>query len=379
MPGCFPFGPGLRTLRSSMASYVIGGLSRLSVRVSRILLDEGEEVTVLCYRDEEDLRHLLDARVRVAELEGDRELVMKAAGLEHAECLLALGDDDLENLRTIVAGTAAAPHVPLVLRAFDPALAEQVARGGKLRRAFSVSALAAPAFVVAAMGGDVAETMRLAETEVPVARLPVARGSEVAGATVAEVEQRFGCVVLAEEPAGGDWRPVADRARHLAAGEQIAVAGPLLEVLRAAEVAGEDEQARAAARRPRHRRKEFRRRIPRALIVSGALLFGVLVAMVAVFAVVLHTGPIHAFYDAVLTAFGNGPVDPTSPEHGGLKVFAILCMIASGVLVGAVFSFATAAVTEERLERRDARRIARLHGHAIVVGLDDVGYRLEQV
>jgi Trk K+ transport system NAD-binding subunit len=229
------------------------------------------------------------------------------------------------------------------------------------------------------MGGEVAETMRLADTEVPVARLPLAHGSEVAGASVAEVEQRFGCAVLAEAPAGGDWRPVADPNRRLAVGEEIAVAGPLLEVLKAAEIAGADIRTREPARRSRRRSKGFRRRLPRALIISGALLIGVLFAMVAVFAIVLHTGPIHAFYDAVLTAFGNGPVDPTSPEHGGLKVFAILCMIACGVLVGAVFSFATAAVTEERLERRDARRIARLHGHAIVVGLDDVGYRLEQV
>jgi Trk K+ transport system NAD-binding subunit len=49
------------------------------------------------------------------------------------------------------------------------------------------------------------------------------------------------------------------------------------------------------------------------------------------------------------------------------------------VLVGAVFSFATAAVTEDRLQRREARRIAKLRGHAVVAGLDNVGYRLEQV
>jgi Trk K+ transport system NAD-binding subunit len=361
-----------------MASYLIGGLSRLSVRVSRLLLDDGDDVTVLPYPGEEDLQHLLDPRVRVTPLVGDRERVIREAGIDSADCLLALGEDDLENLRTVVAGTAAEPSVPLVLRAFDPALAEQIARHGQLRRAFSVSALAAPAFVLAALGGEVVETMRLADEEVPVARLVLARGSALAETSVREVEQRFRCVVLAEAPTGGDWRPVGAGDRRVAEGESLAVAGPLMEVLRLGERAAAPREVRRTERRSR-RVAELRRRIPRPLVVSGALLVGVLVTMVAVFGAVLHTGPIHAFYDAVLTAFGNGPVDPTNPDHGGLKAFAIVCMIGSGVLVGAVFSFATAAVTEDRLHRREARRIARLHGHAIVAGLGNVGYRIEHV
>ncbi len=363
-----------------MASYVIGGLSRLTVRVSKLLAEEGDEVTVLSNPGEEELRSLLDSRVRVLPLQGDRETVMRAAGLDEAACLLALGEDDLQNLRTLVAGGAAAPHVPLVLRAFDPVLAEQVTRHGRLRRAFSVSALAAPAFIVAASGGEVAETMRLGSEEVPVARLPIAQGSTVAGLTVREVEQRTGCAVLAEALGDGRWRPVMDPARTLAEGESIAVGGPLMDVLGLAQLAAAPLPARRRDREAaRERRRELRRRMPRPLVVSGVLLVGVLVTMVAVFGVVLHTGPVHAFYDAVLTAFGNGPVDATKPEHGGLKVFAVICMIATGILVAAVFSYATAAVTSERLERREARRIAKLRGHAVVAGLDNVGYRLEQV
>ncbi|MFL5799667.1 MAG: NAD-binding protein [Actinomycetota bacterium] len=360
-----------------MASYIIGGLSRLSVRVSRLLLEEGDDVAVLAYPNEEDLRYLLDPRVRVGELSGDREQVMRDAGIEHAACLLALGEDDLENLRTMVAGTAAAPHVPLVLRAFDPALAEQLTRHGKLRRAYSVSALAAPAFVVAGLGGEVDETMRLGQTEVPMARLQLATGSPVAGLTIRQVEARFGCVVLAETGGDGVWRSVRDADRRVAAGEGLAVGGLLPDVLRAAEQAAASpgrERAPRARRRP-----ELRHRLSGPLVVSVALLVAVLAAMVVAFAVDLHTGFVHALYVAVLTAFGSGPVDPSSPQHAGLKVFAIVCLIASGVLVGAVFSFATAAVTEDRLQRREGRRIARLRGHAVVAGLDNVGYRLEQV
>ena len=360
-----------------MASYIIGGLSRLSVRVSKLLLDEGDDVVVLVYPGEEDLRHLLDPRVGIGELSGDRERAMREAGIERAECLLALGEDDLENLRTLVAGTAAAPEVPLVLRAFDPTLAEQLTRHGRLRRAFSVSALAAPAFVVAGLGGEVDETMRLGDTEVPMARLQLAPGSPLAGTTVRQIESKYGCVVLAEAPSGGDWRPVQDLDRGIASGERVAVGGPVSHVLKLAEQAaanpGHDHSPRVK------RRRDLRQRISGPLAVSVGLLVFVLLAMVVAFAIDLHIGLIHAFYVAILTAFGSGPVDPNSPTHAGLKVFAILALIASGVLVGAVFSFATAAVTTDRLQRREARRIAKLRGHAVVAGLDNVGYRLEQV
>src|SRR4051794_32435472 len=360
-----------------MATYIIGGLSRLSVRVSHLLLEEGDDVVVLAYPGEEDLRYLLDPRVRVGELSGDRERAMREAGVGQAECLLALGEDDLENLRTVVAGTAAAPDVPLVLRAFDPTLAEQLTRNGKLRRAYSVSALAAPAFVVAGLGGEVDETMRLGNGEVPMARLQLAPGSPLAGTTVGQIESKYGCVVLAEAVTDGAWRPVESLDRAIAAGERIAVGGPMAEVLKVAEQAAANP---GRERIPRtKRRRELRQRFSGPLAVSVGLLVAVLLAMVVAFAIDLHIGLIHAFYVAILTAFGSGPVDPNSPTHAGLKVFAILALIASGVLVGAVFSFATAAVTTDRLQRREARRIAKLRGHAVVAGLDNVGYRLEQV
>ena len=368
----------MRTLLGPMASYIIGGLSRLSVRVAQLLLEEGDDVAVLAYPDEGDLRYLLDPRVRVGELVGDREQVMRDAGIGNAECLLALGEDDLENLRTVVAGTAAAPDVPLVLRAFDPTLAEQLTHHGKLRRAFSVSALAAPAFVVAGLGGEVDETMRLGDTEVPMARLQLAKDSSLGGLTVRQIEAKYGCAVLAEAPAGGAWRAVQDLDRQVAADERIAVGGPVPHVLKIAEVAAA-EPGRDRFPKAKRRHWELRRRLTGPLAASVFLLIAVLLTMVLVFAIDLHIGAVHAFYVAILTAFGSGPVDPSSPTHAGLKVFAILALIASGVLVGAVFSFATAAVTEDRLQRREARRIAKLRGHAVVAGLDNVGYRLEQV
>ena len=155
--------------------FVITGLSRLSVRVVHQLHQLGARSVVLV-GDDHDSR-LVDAigdRAEVVPADGERSAALAAAGLGSADGLLALSDDDLDNLRSVGCAAAIAPDVPIVMRSFDPALADRMELGSNVRRAFSVSALAAPAFVAAALGDEVLQTLRLGRDEVPLLRLTVA-------------------------------------------------------------------------------------------------------------------------------------------------------------------------------------------------------------
>jgi len=217
--------------------FVIWGLCRLSVRVAQAMAAGRAQVTVIRLSGEPDsLLPLLGEGVRTldARTEADGE-TLRAAGLAEANALLALSESDLGNLHAAVAARDAAPHVPVVLRAFDPLLADQLEQGWNVRRAYSVSALAAPAFVAAACGDTVLETLRLGDGEVPLCLLTIRAGSPLLGLTAAEVKARFGCAVLARLTAGLDWRAVAGEAARepLALGEQVLIGGPRESVLRA--------------------------------------------------------------------------------------------------------------------------------------------------
>jgi Trk K+ transport system NAD-binding subunit len=363
----------------SEGAYIITGLSRLTVRVAGALLDRAASVIVVASPGELDLRPLLREGVDVLPFEGDREAALRAAGVVGAACVLALGEDDLENLRSVVTADAVAPGVPVVLRAFDPALADQVATRMNLRRAFSVSALAAPAFIAAALGSEVVQTMRLGEDEVPLARLSVAPGSPLAGLSPPEVKSAFGCAVFAWAGPDGAWRPVVGSGGTVPEGGAVMVGGPLLPVLRLARLNAEEAgvtPARRKARLPRRERHRRRRRRSSLVPLTAAALVAVLITAVIVYAVALHIGPIDAVYAAIITAFGS----PTlSESQDWLKVFGVSSMIVGGILIGILFAHLTALATAERLEERMGRRARQLSGHAIVAGLGTIGYRLEQL
>ena len=131
--------------------FILWGLCRLSVRVAQAMTAGRAKVTVVRLRGEADaLLPLLGPEVQTVNAEALSPAdTLRAAGLLGATALLALSENDLDNLHAAVAAREAAPDVPVVLRAFDPLLADQLEQGGNVRRAYSVSALAAPAFVAA--------------------------------------------------------------------------------------------------------------------------------------------------------------------------------------------------------------------------------------
>ena len=361
--------------------FVIWGLCRLSVRVAQAMAAGRAQVTVIRLNGEPDtLLPLLGDGVRAldARTEADGE-TLRAAGLAEANALLALSESDLGNLHAAVAARDTAPHVPVVLRAFDPLLADQLEQGWNVRRAYSVSALAAPAFVAAACGDTVMETLRLGDGEVPLCRLTVRSGSPLAGWSAADVKARLGCAVLARSSEGGAWRAVAGDAAQepLRVGEEVLLGGPRESVLRA--VTGN------AGWRKKRRRPFDRKRPPRAaasrhstrLMPTAAALAAVLVASIFVFRHALHLSPVDALYFVVTTATTTGYGDISLKDTPDwLKLFGCLVMLTGGALLGILFSYLAALATAERLDETMSRRAGRLTGHVVVAGLGNLGYRV---
>ncbi|HYU58370.1 MAG TPA: NAD-binding protein [Actinomycetota bacterium] len=371
----------------SGSRYVLVGLSRIAVRVADVLAARGDEVVVVPEPSGGDTaaETLLRHRVRVMEPTPDREEALRAAGVDGADCLLAVSDDDLENLHAALAAGAVAPDVPLVIRSFEPVLVDRLARSVRLRRAYSVSALAAPAFVAAALGEDLLATLRLGEDDISLCRLEVRPGAPIAGATAAEVKADSGCAVVAHDDGSG-WRPCAPVER-ITEGERILIGGPLRLALllakRVSPVLGKDRARPAPGllHRLRDRRAERKAlhaglRANTLLPAAAAVLVGLLLITVIVFAVALHLNPIDAIYFAVSTALGNATLDQ---NEAWLKAFGIGAMVAGGALLGVVFSYLAALATAERLEEQMGRRARRLSNHVVLAGLGTVGYRIEHL
>jgi Trk K+ transport system NAD-binding subunit len=359
--------------------FILWGLTRLSVRVAQAMTAGRAQVTVVRLKGEEEaLLPLLGPSVQTLEARAEAPgETLRAAGLGEAGALLALSESDLSNLHAAVAARDAAPHVPVVLRAFDPLLADQLEQGWNVRRAYSVSALAAPAFVAAACGDTVLETLRLGDGEVPICRLTVRQGSPLAGWSAAEVKSRLGCAVLARSTNGEEWEAVAGEAARLplTSGEQVVIGGPRESVLRTV--------TRNAGWRKTHR--QFWKRAPKTaspkhatrLLPTAAALGVVLLASIFVFRHALHLSGVDALYFVVTTATTTGYGDISLKDTPDwLKLFGCLVMLAGGALLGILFSYLAALATAERLDETMSRRAGRLNGHVIVAGLGNLGYRV---
>jgi Trk K+ transport system NAD-binding subunit len=359
-----------------MPRLALAGLSHLTVRVAEMLLERGIDVVVVADDHHELLDVLPEGTTRLAR-RAPWITLFEEADLAGCECLLVLSEDDLENLRVVAAAHDAAPDVPVVLRAFDARLVEQFQVGMNVRRCYSASALAAPAFVAGVFAEEVVETLRLADDEVPLCVLRLRADSPLVGLTAGEMKTAWSCAAVAREAADGSWEPALGDHGLLEQGDKVLVGGLLLDVLR---LASRNSEILSSRRRWRPIRRTSRHRSPertRSLVAVSALALAVLlVGTIAVFALALDLGPVDATYKALTNAFGDVGLD-RSPQW--LKVFGVSVMVGGAVLIGVVLAHLTAVLTASRLEQQAGRRARRMRGHVVIAGLGVLGYRVDRL
>ena len=359
--------------------FILWGLSRLTVRVAQAMAADGASVTVVCLSDDlVSLRPLLQPPIQLLVYDCTAQAgdVLLSAGLPEASCLLALSETDLDNLRAAVAARETAPDVPVVLRAFDPTLADQLEQGLNVRRAYSVSALAAPAFVAAACGDVVLETLRLGDGEVPICQLTLRTDSPLIGLSTREIKSKFGCAILARSWDGANWQSENGENANtvLDAGEQVLVGGPRDDVLR---TVVRNAGWRKSRGRKRHTSATLTAPRSTRLPQFAIGLTAVLVGSVFVFAHALHLRVVDAVYFVVTTATTTGYGDISLKDAPDwVKLFGCFVMLAGGALLGILFSLLAAAATAERLDETMSRRARRMSCHVVVVGLGNLGYRV---
>lgn len=358
--------------------FVLAGLSRLTLRVAQLLLERGAAVTVMTTDDDDrDLVDLLPDGVDRASERGPWANRFRDTRLEECTCLLVLSEDDLENLRIVAAAHDVAPDVPVVLRAFDARLVEQFQAGMNVRRCYSSSALAAPAFVAAVFAEEVIDTLRLADDEVPLCVLRLRPDSPLIGLSAGDMKAEWSCAAVARHATDGAWEPALGDQVCLEEGDKLLVGGLLLDVLRLA--------SRNSTILSTRRRWWARRRGPRTrpsepttnLVLASAIALAILlVATVAVFALALDLSPVDAVYKAITNAFGDVGLER---ESEWLKVFGISVMVGGAVLIGVVLAYVTAVLTASHLDQQAGRRARRMRGHIVIAGLGMLGYRVDRL
>jgi Trk K+ transport system NAD-binding subunit len=220
---------------------VVVGLGNIGYR----LVDHLDQQGVECAAAElsERSRFVRLARERgVPVLTGDGRLPdsLHALSVEGARSVCAMTDDDVVNLEVVLTARELNPNARLVARLFDQNLAQRAQRQLGIHACHSVSALAAPTFVGAALGEDVISTIEHDDQLWLLAELRVRQGSPLDGMATEGLESSGTIRVLAVRDGEGErWTP--SHPQTLAAEHQLLLACSLDGWQKARELGGVPE------------------------------------------------------------------------------------------------------------------------------------------
>jgi Trk K+ transport system NAD-binding subunit len=347
---------------------VLCGLGRVGQGILALLQRMGERVAVVTLPAEAGAPVASNDDVRIIVGDARDEGILAQAGLDQAKALIAATDRDLDNVMIALHARQVAPDLPVVVRLFDENLADHLRNSLGLRHGYSASALAAPAFVAAALGDTVLTTFEAGGVTWAIEQYPVGRDSAWVGRTVGEFSAS-GSVVLGHER-GTRFLPTPAASERLAEGDRLTLL------------------ARAGRCQPRSRRKgrlrtfglalrEWWKSTPRGLRFSFYALLGLAALSVGVFHWGMRLSLIDAYYFAITTftttGYGDFNLQNASPL---LKLYGTLVMISGAALFAVLFSMATDLLLRTRLGDLLAQGLVHQRGHIIVAGLGHTGFRV---
>ncbi len=176
---------------------IICGTGKVGYRVALELLKfEREIVAIESDPDSRFLEKITALGIPVIIADARRSENLHKAGIERADAVIPCTDNELTNLDIALDAREINPEVKIVLRMFDPELAQRVEKGFGIHTAFSVSALAAPTIAAASMRVNVRSSFYVGEQLLNISEIIIQPGSKVEGWSIEQLEQSLDLSII---------------------------------------------------------------------------------------------------------------------------------------------------------------------------------------
>lgn len=367
--------------------FVVCGMGEVGYRVATLLRRLGEPVSVVTRECRDDwLKAAEEDGVLV--LRGDaRDLrLLEDAGIREARALIVATDQDAVNVEVALDARREREDLPVVARLFDQTLAQRLEETFGLRRALSMSAVAAPQFAAAARGANTVGSFVMNDRVWLVGRLTIDANAPLADLTVRDVGQRYGLAVLARD-ASGTWQFMPGLDATLWDGDRVTLVGQASDwaVLDPASGSsrirsGLQNLSRDIARALNpfvllHGLRAVWRNAPASLRGAFVLLNLLIALSVWIFHAAMDLTLVDALHFVVGTVTTAGGANVTLISDA-LKLYAAALMILGSLAVAILYSIITDFIVTARFQQRLGAREVEQGGHLVVVGLGNVGYRV---
>lgn len=202
---------------------VVCGLGNVGKRVVEQLLAFGEEV--VCIESNHDGRFITEMeqrKVPVIIADATRRTSLEEANVSKAKALMALTNNDLNNLETALTAREINPSIRVVMRMFDQGLADKVKNSLGIDCVFSASALSAPVFAQSVVSENLLSSFQFGNTLLNAYQLPVHDSSAFIGMKIDDVRAAYETTILMHQRGDSvDWNPPPDIV--LSAGDRLLI------------------------------------------------------------------------------------------------------------------------------------------------------------
>lgn len=207
---------------SSSAPILVCGLGHTGYRIVNVLDAMDYPVVGLAFEPDRLSQRLEEEGLTIRYGDFRRPSMLEAAGVHQAKTLIACDEDDMVNFETTLRAHELRADLRVVMRMFESTLGEELQRTFDIDAVYSTSALAAPAFVAAALDIHVAQSVWVGEQRLFIARIQIKPLSRLPGDYTGALTDEEDLTVLLH--ARGETIQVPPRPeQRLAPGDEIVV------------------------------------------------------------------------------------------------------------------------------------------------------------
>jgi Trk K+ transport system NAD-binding subunit len=302
--------------------------------------------------------------------------LLKAAGIERADSIIIVTNDDLTNVSIALDSRRLNPHIKIVVRLFDQQLAAQLEKAAGIGKAFSASALAAPAFVAATLGEGTRGAFDTHAGVCHIEEVILNDKPQLARTTLADWERQNSQAVMAIQR-GRDCLIDLSLGTELLPGDRLLTLGT--EAVKKS-ITPHSRGLTNIYNRSAHIFRAIRNwwsDLPSSLRIILVLVFGVVLLSVLLFHKTLGLNWVDSLYFVVttITTVGFGDYNLLN-AHPMVKLYGTFLMLCGAALLAILFSLVTDLVVSIRLRDVLSYGYSHASGHIIVAGLGNIGFRL---
>ena len=175
---------------------LVCGLGHTGYRVVKALQALGRPVVALDFEPGRLAERLEEMQVPVFYGDFRRTAILEKAGICSVEAIILCAEDGMANFETALRARESAPGVRVIIRIFEEPLGTQLQQAFDIDAVYSTSALAAPAFVAAALNIHLTQSVALGDQVYVIARMTIETLSGLSRDPIDRLNQQSNLTVL---------------------------------------------------------------------------------------------------------------------------------------------------------------------------------------